>query len=213
MKLTLLLFPFSFMLLAGCAITREISVDQPELISMSSLPPTPPSSTITQLRLNVLFHILRDGTVADARILGSSGYPLWDAAAVDSMKQWRFAPALDDTSPTGWWMRYTLVVGIQEPIMMNLGELVMSNQGEADSVYQLLQSGVVFDTLARHVREGSAIDAVRYIGIVDIARYPGHVRDELRKLAEGSFTHPVRVGHNYIIYKRFKPDITMNLPQ
>jgi hypothetical protein len=146
-------------------------------------------------------------------MLGTSGYPQWDAAAVDSMKLWRFAAALHDSSASDRWLRYTLVVGIQEPIMMNLGELVVSNQKEADSLYLLLQTGIVFDTLARHVREGSTDEAGRYIGTVDIARYPRHVRDELRKLAESNCTHPIRVGHNFVIYKRFKPEDSQNLAQ
>jgi TonB family protein len=201
------------MMLAGCGVTQQIPFEQPELISMSALPPAPAHSYVNQLKLNVLFRVLKDGTVTDVRILGTSGESKWDAAAIDSMKQWRFATAFDDTSTAGRWIRYTLVVGIQEPMVMNLGELVLSTQAEADSLYHLLETGIAFDTLARHVRKGSADEAGRYLGMIDIARYPGHVRDELRTLAESNFTHPIRVGHNYVIYKRFTPDGSRNLAQ
>ena len=35
--------------------------------------------------------ILRDGTIGDIKVLSSSG-PLFEKAAIDALKQWRYAP-------------------------------------------------------------------------------------------------------------------------
>lgn len=40
--------------------------------------------------------ILKDGSEASATIVESSGWPMLDAAALDTARLWKFAPALDD---------------------------------------------------------------------------------------------------------------------
>lgn len=187
--------------LAGCAHTRELEVAPPELIRISSLPSISSFTQNERLTINVLFRVLVDGEVAEVRILGTSGDPAWDAAAKDSMRGWRFH-RIAGCPPEGTWIRNALVVQAEEQRFMSLGELVMTGEREADSLHALLESGVAFESLARmHTATSEP-----YTALTDIARFPRKVRDVLRKLRVDEFTRPIRVGGNYVIYKRFRLD-------
>jgi TonB family protein len=145
---------FLGILLVGCAASRqpEVSAEGPEVISMAPLPPLASISTVRGLTMNVLFRVQRDGTVKDVRILGSSGDLEWDSLAAQSMKQWRFTPITHDSLTGDHWFRQKVIVHIQEPMVMNLGELVCPSRVEADSLHMLLEEGADFDTLARQIR-------------------------------------------------------------
>ncbi len=200
-------------LLAGCATSRqpEVSAEGPEVISIAPLPPLTSISTVRGLTMNVLFHVLRDGTVKDVRILGSSGDLEWDSLAAQSMKQWRFTPITLDSVTGDHWFRQKVVVHIQEPIVMNLGELVCASRAEAESLYVLLEKGADFDTLARQIRGIPSSEYCRCPGATEIARYPQHVRNELMKLGLNDLTPPLQLGNNYVIYKRFPNRISPSL--
>jgi TonB family protein len=193
-------------LLAGCCGSRQVTIpeDSPDIISMTALPPYAYSLREIQLRLIVFFHLMDDGSVADVRLQSTSGDSEWDAAAIDSMKQWRFTELSPTSPPGGRWIRRAIVVQVQEPIVMTLGELVTDRKEEADSLYALLRSGIDFYTLAKRIREGTTTETGRFIGDVDIARFPEQVRNEVRKLRVNRFTHPIRVGDKYVIYQRFE---------
>jgi len=206
---------FLCILLAGCTAGRqaEAPADQTEVISMAPLPPLTPASAARGLTLNVLFHVLNDGTVQDVRMLGSSGDSEWDSLAARSMKKWRFALSGHDSTGGDRWFREKVVVQVQEPIVMNLGELVSSSGQQADSVYTLLEKGVDFDTLAKEVRGITSAEYCRCPGAVEIARFPRHVRNELMKLGVNDVTHPLRLGGKYVIYKRFADHMSQSLSE
>jgi protein TonB len=182
------------LVLAGCAGTQQtdISNGRPEIISATPLPPITWISYASEMKLNVLIHVMQDGTVENARILGSGGDPAWDSLATRAMKQWRYEPPRRDGMPTDLWVRQTIVVQFKEPVVMTIGELVSADQHGADSLYALLGKGTDLDALFN-----------TSIGKVDIAAFPPNVRDELRRLKRGESTAPLRVRNRYIIYKRF----------
>ena len=200
-------------MLLGCGTMRQANqdVEQPELITMSSLPPATPSFSANGLKLNILFRVLGDGSVVEVKMLGSSGDPDWDRAVIDSLKQWHFAENRFDSQGTGRWIRNTIVLQVQEATVLTLGELTVGSQKEADSLYALLESGSNFETLIKQVPAGSTTAIGRVLGAVDIARYPKHVRDNLRKLAVNDYTHPVRMGSKYTIFKRYKSEVLQDL--
>ncbi len=185
----------TLLLLAGCGVTQEVAgpIERVELVSMTPLPPITLGSHQRGTTLNVLIHILPDGTVEDARMLRSSGDVEWDSLALQSMRQWRYVPYRRDSVPIGVWFRQQVVLKIQEPIIWTIGELVSSSPYEADSLYGLLEKGTDLDSLFR-----------RAIGTFDIARYPKNVRDALSRLDPGECTSPLRRGKEYVIYKRFE---------
>lgn len=180
--------------IAGCAGSRQTEAPpaKVELLTMTPLPSLTSPQTLTGTRLNLLLHIGKDGSVADVRLLGSSGDAAWDSLALKSIRQWRFVPPKLDGVPTDIWLRQLVVVQVQEPIIMTLGELTAGNPRVADSLYALLKGGADLDTLF-----------LRTVRRVDVALQPQQIREALRELADGDFTAPLRLGDNYIIYKRF----------
>lgn len=195
MKSTITVVSVALLLLSGCSGTQQVAVptERVELISMTPLPPITSISYAAGMKLNVLIHVLQDGTVENVRMLGSSGDGGWDSLALQAMKHWRYAPPRRDGVPTDMWFRELVVVQIQEPIVMTIGEIVSASLHKADSLYALLEKGTDLDTLFKQA-----------IGTFDINKYPPNVRDTLRKLLRGENTGPIRVGDRYIIYKRFR---------
>jgi TonB family protein len=162
---------------------------------MTSLPRIARASYESELRLNVLVHIREDGTVENVKMLGSSGDSEWDSLATLSMKQWRYAPYRRAGIPVDLWFRQLVVVQIQEPIVMTIGEIVSSSPHGADSLHALLEEGADMDSVFR-----------RTLGTFDIVRYPQNVRDVLKRLDAGEYTSPLRRGDEYVIYKRLDND-------
>ena len=198
---SLLVLPLIF---SACAIPRqaELPATQLELINMTPLPPIKFPSFAGGLKLNVLLHVMQDGTVETVRMLGSSGDADWDSLALQVMKQWRYAIPRRDGVPVDAWFRQLVVVQIQEPIEMTIGELATSSLHEADSLYSLLEKHADLDTLFRHA-----------FGTVNIMAYPQQVREKLKKLDENEFTAPLRVGEEYVIYKRFSRSAAKDRPR
>jgi hypothetical protein len=127
------------------------------------------------------------------------------------MKQWRFSPNANDTTSDGHWYHYLFDVHVGEPIILTLGELVASGPQEADSLHELLNTGVAFASVAKQFVSGSSGERGRFLGAVCIDTYPERVRNELRKLNVNDFTRPLRLGKDYVIFMRFEN--TRNLPQ
>lgn len=209
-----IIFLLAFIII-GCAANQqtESPSQQPELISMTSLPSIAPTSSTIGLKLNVLFHVKGDGWVTEVKLLGSSGDPEWDRAAVDSMKQWRFTANHFDSLSAGQWIRSMIVLQVQEPTVLTLGEMSVDTPQAADSLYALIQTGTEFEVLSKQVAPGASTPIGKFLGAVDIARYPKHVRDSLRRLGMNDCTHPIRIGSKFTIFKRYKPDGTLDLPQ
>ena len=197
---------FMCVLLTGCVATQQSNTppDQPELISMAPLPRLLEVVPMEGFKLNVLLHVAEDGTVTDVKLLGSGGTPEWDSLAAQSMKKWRFTVPRRDGVPVSLWIRKVMIVQIQERVVRNVGEIVSATQQEADSLYSLVRAGADFDSLSRHTRGTVQDGQGGYLGTVDLAVFPQHVREILQKLREDEVTHPVRVGDKFVIYKRFR---------
>jgi len=195
MKCTVAVVSITLLVLAGCGGSQEVAVptERLELISMTPLPPISLSSHATKMRLIVMMHILEDGTVEDTRMLGSSGDSDWDSLALRVMRQWRYARPGRDGVPIDVWIRQPLLIQVQEPIVMTVGELVSASLREADSLCLLLEKATDLDPLFKQA-----------VGTFDIVKYPPNVRDQLKKLSRGENTSPLRVGDKYVIYKRFR---------
>ena len=198
MKYANIAVAFALLLFSGCSTTQQVAEpsERFEIISMTPLPPIMSLAQITGMKLNVLMHVLKDGTVENIKMLGSSGDTEWDSLALQSMKQWRYAPPHREGVLTDLWFRQLVIVQIQEPVVMTIGELVCSSPREADSLYSLLGRGVDLDHLFR-----------QKMATLDIHMYPQKVRNHLKDLGKEEHTSPLRVGENYIIYKRFRDKI------
>jgi TonB family protein len=193
MKNTVLLLPALVLMLAGCSATQQAETPSPtlELVSMTPLPPLKSIPLLGGVKMNLLLHVRQDGTVEYAKLLDPTGDEEWDSLAIQSIRQWHFAPPHREGTPSDVWVRQLVVVQIQKPIIMTLAELAVPTRQEADSLYALLEKGAPPESIFKQSPK-----------TVDIAIYPARVRDALKKLRENELTQPVRVGDTYRIYKR-----------
>lgn len=192
------LFPLIFLLLTtGCATQR----DSQEIIQKTELPIYAGEPREEPIDLNVLFHVMENGSVADVRLLTKSGDKEWDRAVVDSLKKWRFTAHKSDSSV---WVSKKLNIHLLQSQIVNLGELVIKNEQDANVLYSRLRAGVSFQQLVSQALENSS-DSIRgrYLNEVNTIEYPTHVSKILIELGEGDYTRPVQVDGEYIIFKRF----------
>lgn len=192
------------LLLTGCSAPRQVSAPDPhnELILLTPLPTLTSFATAFGTRLSAVFHVSPDGTVMDVSLIRSSGDPEWDRVAMDSLRQWRFAPIAGSEKPADRWIRYGIVVQIQEPVLMQLAEMIIPTQRKADSLYALLKEGADFESLARKALTGGAEGSWRPAECANLARYPDQVRAAVIKLHSDQVSEPLRLGTNYVIFKR-----------
>jgi len=169
---------------------------------MSPLPVYAAHAFLGDMILDAVFRVQTDGTIIGVDLVRASGDPAWDQAAVDSMMHWRFTPIPYVDPGETLLVRSRVIVRLENPSVMSLGMLVLTTQAEADSMYALLLRGASFDSLAASVRWNNGEKRGRSTGSIDIGRYPQHVRAELRRLSVNEFTEPLRLGAEYVIWKR-----------
>lgn len=160
-------------------------------------------SFMGEIQVELIFEVRRDGSIAGARMLHSSGDPVWDRSALECMKQWHFAavPSLDDSTTLA--VKTRVIVHPEERLELLLGTLAVTTEAEARELYSLLKAGASFDSLAATPRWDSAERRGRSTGLTDIGRYPHHIRNELRALRAGRITPPLRLGSEYLIFMRY----------
>jgi len=194
-----------FLLVAGCATPQRAVAPDPklELISMTELPPLSSPPIGFGVKLVAVFHVLPDGTTKDVTLVRPSGVPEWDRPAIDSMKQWRFTPLASSEPQVDRWLRHAVIVQVQDPVVMRLAEMAVPTQQMADSLYALLEGGADYEALGRRVSNESEGGSLKQAEAVNIARYPSHVRNALSLLRAGQVSRPIRIGLNYVIFKRY----------
>jgi len=194
-------------LLAGCAAGHRATApaDAARVVSLTALPPLTSLTAVGGVKLEALFLVRQDGSVEDVRLLESSGDLGWDRTAADSLRRWKFVFASSDSARQSQWVRTTLIVQVQDPVVITLGELTADSRHEADSLYTLLKNGADFTALAKEARTGAPNQCGWFLGTVDIARYPRHIRDALRRLAVNDITPPIQIDSRFAIFKRLEP--------
>lgn len=185
------------LLSGGCASKQEISTE----VKTTGLPIFEGDNKAEFIELSVLFLLDEDGSVDDLHLINSSGDTLWDSAAIDSIKNWRFPPLTESEKK---WVRRTVRVEIIPSQIVNIGELAARNEENAELLYSRLRAGASFERLIREVQSGNSIaTAGRIRRDVETTEFPIHVSELLHKLEEGQYTRPVQVNGEYIIYKRY----------
>jgi TonB family protein len=197
---------FLLVFLPGCGPSYEIShdIEPPELIGYVPLPSFHTLPGNRALKLKILVCVREDGTVEHARLVQSSGDASWDTLAEQSILQWRYAPPLRNGVPTAVWVNQQVVVQFDEPVMVSLVQLSTPSKSQADSLYALLLNGVEFERLVREFAGTSPGQRGGSLGTVDIRLFAPRVREALKELQEGEYTHPLRSGDGYVIYKRLR---------
>ena len=192
------------LLLCGCATfeSTDPGYSLPEVTYQSSLPPWPYHTNNVSLNMTFRIHVAIDGTVNEAYIETPSGSKEWDALAMAEVRKWRYSPALMNGKPTALWLRQTITMHFDKPLLMNIAELACPEQTLADSLYVLLRAGASFDSLAREYSVADSRARGGIVGEMDLHTLPMRISREVATLHRGEFTKPLKLGRQYVIYKR-----------
>ncbi len=89
-----LLFGLALVLLplAGCSGHKMDCASLDPSLTYCPPPPAPRGRDLAGGKVVVQVAVLPNGTVADARVLSSSGHPVWADAVLRTVKRWRFKP-------------------------------------------------------------------------------------------------------------------------
>ena len=192
----------------GCSLGREAAIDgKLEIVSMTLLPDIESTKHYQFEKPRVIIRVMPDGRVDEARILNPSGDDVWDTAAVDSIRKWRFARLGPATALDGSLYRLVLDIRpIDDPAIYTIGELRTPSEAIADSLYRQLKEGVDFFDLADLMQEElyRTDDTAYFLRSMELSNYPDHVRRVIQRLNVDEFSKPVKTREYWVIYKRFK---------
>ena len=192
------------LLLCGCATFEPPDPSQslPEVIYQSSLPPWPFHTNKVSLHMTFRIHVAADGTVNNVIIETPSGSKDWDALATAQVRKWRYTPALMNSQPAALWLRQTITMHFDEPLYMEIAELTCPEETLADSLYALLLAGASFDSLARQFSVSDSHTRGGVVGEIDVHTLTSRISRQVAVLHRGEFTKPLKLGRQYVIYKR-----------
>ncbi|MEO8399634.1 MAG: peptidylprolyl isomerase, partial [Ignavibacteriaceae bacterium] len=91
-----------------------------------------------------------------------------------------------------------------DPEIQILKEIVFASKYEADSAFNLLNSGIDFDELVMKYSISSTKENKGLLGPINIQNYSKEISEKLSDLEEDEYTKPIPYGEHYIIFKRLK---------
>ena len=208
-----LLVLLSLSLLGACATTQEVAdLTLPELIVQYPLPAFPFPISSTHMRIEFKILVVEDGTVKMAELLHGSGNDAWDSATIETIKCWRYTPALYKNKPMKLWLKQAAVIQFSEPQYVPLQEIVFLTKETADSAYYLLEHGSGFDEIALRYSVSPSRTQKGMLGKINIQIYPLNIKQVLAELNDDQITPPLKFGDRYVIYKRVKEHSSVMLP-
>jgi TonB family protein len=154
------------------------------------------------LLLTFKIHVSATGSVDNAILETPSGNAKWDTLALSQVRSWRYSPALMNGQPTPLWLRQTVSLHFDQPVIMAIAELTCPDQVLADSVYSMLMGGASFDSLARQFSSSESRERGGVVGELDLHTLPQKISREVGKLHSGQCTKPLKLGRQFVIYKR-----------
>ncbi len=167
------------------------------IVSYTQLPALPARLADEKKNVIVLFEIDPAGRVSSLRLVSESGSAEWDKVALDSLRQWRFAP-LPAGEPARTRLRQdTIIIRHLEPMVVFIREVSVQTKEYADSLYGLLKTNHDADSLAE--AWGFRICEPRPI---DITRLPPHVFATLNSMARFTWSPPLLVNDRYQLFQR-----------
>ncbi len=192
------------LLLCGCATfeQQDPSYSLPEVTYQPSLPPWPFHTNNATLNLTFKVRVATDGSVTNALIETPSGSGEWDSLALSQVRKWRYSPATMNGEPAALWLRQSISVHFDKPLLMEIAELSCPERALADSLYEMLVTGASFDSLARLFSVSDSRDRGGVLGEMDLHALPMHISRVVASLHMGEISKPLKLGRHYVIYKR-----------
>lgn len=201
-----IIFICLFFIISGCSVFQpdESILIQPMLVEQADLPPINSQFLNSNFEFYCEMVISCCGKVERAKLLTSSGDPVWDSLAQISLMKWKYCPAVYEGHPIKLSVRRKIRVVFDEPKVLSLGEIHLKNFTQADSVYNALLAGSDFSLLAMTCSISDSKIFNGKLGNVNIKHYSDEIRKALANLDEGEFTKPIVFGDHFVIYKRLQ---------
>lgn len=197
---------FASLVALGCATTHPVELPDrlPQLIEQEPFPPMSDALFRTHHDFDLKLQIEDDGTVLRAEILNPTADSEWDSLAVSRVRRWKFSPAMHAGRPMRMWITFKASVKCEDPVFVDLAEIVLADAALADSAYALLIAGEDFEQLVSRFSVSQSKTVRGYLGAVDIHRYAEDVQKALLRLKESDITKPLAMGKRYTIFKRLR---------
>lgn len=192
----------ALLVVIGCSSSRtnfDQSTPYPVKMALFPVLAEAPDEDVT---LSVLFYLDKDGDVLDVALASEGISPDWNAAAIDSMKKWTFTKPPQNLVDEGIWVRRSVKVFFEDPIIMNLASIAIPDATTADSVYATLNYRSKLEELFTDSSKHNFPYTMEVEYDQNLGVYPDHVRNELKKLRIYTYTKPLKLDNYYVIYQR-----------
>ncbi len=186
----------------GCSSSRtnfDESAPYPVKMALFPLIADAPDEDII---LSVLFYLDKQGEVLDVALASEGITPEWNAAAIDSMRKWTFSKPPQNLVDEGIWVRRSVRVFFDDPVIMNLASITIPEAAMADSVYAALTYRSKLDELFTDSSKHNFPYTLEVQYDQNLGVYPDHIRNELKKLRLNTYTKPLKLDNYYVIYQR-----------
>jgi parvulin-like peptidyl-prolyl isomerase len=128
---------------------------------------------------------------------------LWNAQAAETIRHWKFLPAMSDGKPVQMWFHLQTNVHFARPVNFTLAQIVCNSQKDADSVYTALEHGNSFTELAKtYSRDSASRVNDGTMGMMNIYALPQELRRPIEDLSVNEYTEPIGYGNLFFIFKR-----------
>jgi len=189
----------------GCSTTQQTTDDSiPQLLMRTPLPLIPATILQPYFEMDMVLHILEDGSVDHVKMRKASGDADWDTLAIASILQWKFTPARFEGQAVSTWYHLRTTVRYANPKYCCLAEIVCATQNDADTVYAALEQGEDFGKLALQYSTAPSKEKNGLLGEIDVNLFPESICKVLRELSKDEFSKPVKHGDKFIIFKKMK---------
>jgi hypothetical protein len=192
------------LVLAGCASVPEPESDliQPVLVEQNPLPMVNFPCARPRILLNLSMLIDETGTIRHVKLNTPTGNIVWDSLVVKAIHSWKYTPAIANGRPLKVWVQQAVIVDLVEPVYVFLSEIVCNSEAEAMQLLDSLRSGIDFGILALRYSKSSSAAKQGFLGKVNINNYTNEVREVLSGLREHEYTAPLKIGPQFVIFKR-----------
>lgn len=192
------------LILTGCASVPEPESDlvQPVLVEQSPLPMVNFPCARPRILLNLSMLIDENGVIKHVKLNTPTGNIAWDSMVVEAIQTWKYTPAIANGHPLKVWVQQSVIVDLVEPVYVFLSEIVCNSEAEALRLLDSLRNGVDFEALALRYSQASSSSKHGFLGKVNINNYSNEVRNILAGLRDHEYTPPLKVGSQFVIFKR-----------
>ena len=109
------------------------------------------------------------------------------------------------------WIHVPIRIQYSDPKLVVLEGLTSANRTLIDSAYALLSAGYDVETVLTKLSATTQELKYETFGQVDVRRYAKDIQQQLLRLGPSEYTKPLRLGEQYVIFRRMPENHTSNV--